>query len=284
MQIDQLSRLKAWFDTYTRSFLTGEAHKDSALVLKIEHTERVCNNICHLGRSLDLTDGHMRIAEAIGLFHDIGRFVQYRRYRTFNDRKSANHAALGVDVLNETSVLDSLFIDEKATIIEAVRFHNAPALPGNKPQESTVFMRLIRDADKLDIWKVFADYYRSHQRPEPAIVQHLPDLPTWEADIVNALTEKRMAKFQDMKSLNDFKLLQLSWVFDLHFSETFIQAKKRGDLATIAQSLPDDRAVRLATASVMEQLAQMGKPDPGTGPRACPDQMRKESRPGGPGF
>ena len=88
----------------------------------------------------------------------------------------------------------------------------------------------------------------------------------------------------DQLSLNDFKLLQLSWVFDLHFSETFIQAKKRGDLATIAQSLPDDRAVRLATASVMEQLAQMGKPDPGTGPRACPDQMRKESRPGGPGF
>ena len=138
-----------------------------------------------------------------------------------------------------------------------------------------VFLRLTRDADKLDIWKVFADYYRHHQQPEPAIVQHLPDLPTWEANIVNALIEKRMAKFQDMKSLNDFKLLQLSWVFDLHFYETFIQAKQRGDLATIAQSLPNDRAVRLATARVMEQLAQMGKPDPGAGRRACPDQREK---------
>ncbi|MBC2744491.1 MAG: HD domain-containing protein [Desulfosarcina sp.] len=262
MQIDQLSRLRAWFDTYTRSFLTGETVKDSPLVLKIEHTARVCDNICHLGRSIDLTDGQMRIAEAIGLFHDVGRFMQYRRYRTFNDRKSANHAALGIDVLKETAVLDSLPADEKTMIVDAVRFHNAPALPGNKPPETMVFMRLIRDADKLDIWKVFADYYRHRQHPEPAIVQHLPDLPVWDENIVKAITEKHVAKFKDMKSLNDFKLLQLSWVFDLHFSETFIQAKQRGDLATIARSLPDADAVRHAIASVMDQLEKMGMPNP----------------------
>lgn len=259
METNQLTRLKMWFDAYTRSFLTGDAIKDSPLVLKIEHTERVGRNICHLGRSIDLTEDRMRTAEAVGLLHDVGRFAQYRRYRTFNDGKSVNHAALGIEVLKEDRILDGLSDDEKDIIIDAVGFHNAPALPVHKHTESMVFMRLIRDADKLDIWKVFADYYRHDRAPEPAIVQHLADLPQWDENIINAITEKRTANFQDMKCLNDFKLLQLSWVFDLHFPETSVQARQRGDLSAIAGSLPDADAVRQAVASVMEWVDRQGQ-------------------------
>lgn len=111
-----------------------------------------------------------------------------------------------------------------------------------------------KNADRQSIGKVFADYYRHHRRPESAIVQHLPDLPTWEESIVDAIVEKRMASFQDMKSLNDFKLLQLSWVFDLYFPEALVQAKKRGDLAAIARSLPDDRILRHAIGIISDQL------------------------------
>lgn len=34
MQTDQVTRLKAWFETYTRSFLTGETPIDAPLELK----------------------------------------------------------------------------------------------------------------------------------------------------------------------------------------------------------------------------------------------------------
>lgn len=261
MQPDHVIRLRAWFDSYARSFMTGEGPQDSPLELKIGHTARVCDNICLLGRSIGLTDGQLCLAETIGLFHDLGRFEQYRRYRTFNDRQSTNHAALGIDVLNRTAVLDTLPAGEKAMIIDAIRFHNAPRLPANRPPGSLVFMRLIRDADKLDIWKVFADYYRYRQRPEPAIVQHLPDLPTWENKIVKAISEKRMARFQDMKSLNDFKLLQLSWVFGLYYTETSVQAKKRGDLAAIARSLPDHRTLRRAVGIISDRLEEAVSPE-----------------------
>lgn len=251
---EHLVRLKAWFDTYTGSFLTGDTAKDSPLLLKIAHTARVCGNIHRLGRSIDLSGEQLRTARAVGLLHDIGRFVQYRRYRTFNDGQSANHAALGIDVLQKANRLDPLSVDEQAVILDAIRFHNAPALPTNKPPASMVFMRLIRDADKLDIWKVFADYYRRSQLPESAIAHHLPDRPTWNQKIVTALLEKRLAKFQDMRTLNDFKLLQLSWVFDLHFLESMVQARTRGDLAAIAASLPDDQALQEALAGVMKRL------------------------------
>jgi hypothetical protein len=253
MQIEELTRLKTWFDTYARSFLTGDAELDNPLTVKIQHTARVCDNIVRLARSVGMPAGKLRLAEAIGLFHDIGRFEQYRRYRTFNDRKSANHAALGIDVLRANAVMDSLPPDEMTVIIDAVRFHNAPVLPVDRPSESLLGMRLIRDADKLDIWKLFADYYHS-PNGDPTIIQHMPDRPACNENILRAIEEKRMARLKDMKSLNDFKLLQLSWVFDLNFRETFVQAMRRGDLATIARTLPGDDRIRRAIETVMDRL------------------------------
>lgn len=257
MQIGQLSQIKSWFDTYTQSFLTGDPSKDSPLILKIDHTDRVCSNICILGRALGLSDSHLRLAETVGLLHDVGRFEQLRRFGTFDDRQSVNHAALGIEVLKKNAVLENLEADEQAMVMDAVRFHNAPELPNRRLPANLLFMHLIRDADKLDIWKLFADYFRADQPPDPTIVQHLPDHPSWEEAIIEAITQKRMARFQDMKSLNDFKLLQLSWVFDLNFQETSIQAKKRGDLTTIATSLPDAPAVQRAVDATMQRLDEL---------------------------
>jgi hypothetical protein len=260
MQMTHLKRLKAWFETYSKSFLTNNTAKDGPLLLKIEHTARVCKNIQRLARSIDLEDGDRRVAEAVGLFHDVGRFEQFSRYRTFNDRQSVNHATLGIDVLRQKAVLADLAEDEQAIIMDAVRFHNAPALPAERPPTSMVFMRLIRDADKLDIWKVFADYFRCGQLPEPAIVQHLPDVPTWREAVVDALVRGRKAEYHDMRSLNDYKLLQISWVFELYFRETAVLARQRGDVATIARSLPDDPILDRAVAAVMKRLEETNQP------------------------
>ena len=57
---------------------------------------------------LNLSEGQLRIAEAAGLMHDLGRFKQYRRYRTFNDRRSVNHASLGVRIMRRNHILQDL--------------------------------------------------------------------------------------------------------------------------------------------------------------------------------
>ena len=254
MHSDHLATLQSWFTGYSESFLSGDTNLDSPLVLKIDHTFRVCSNIRLLAQSIGLADGHLCIAEAVGLLHDVGRFEQYRRYGTFNDRRSVNHAVLGIDIVRQEELLEDLAADERGMIVEAVRFHNAQALPANRKQPCLDFLRLIRDADKLDIWKVFADCFRHGEPLEAAIVQHLDDRPVWEAAMVEAIVQKRVAKFSAMKSINDFKLLQLSWVFDLNFPETFGQARKRGDLAAIAATLPDAPAVNQAVSVVMSHL------------------------------
>lgn len=239
MQADQLNRLKAWFSEYSSAFLTGDTNVDSPLVLKIDHTRRVCDNIRRLAVAVHAGNGHVNLAEAVGLCHDVGRFEQYRRYATFNDRVSVNHGALGIEVLQAEQALATLTDVEKTIIIDAVRFHNARALPTRRFGGSMLFMRLIRDADKLDIWKIFADYFRESAHPVAAVVQHLPESPTWSASIVAAIMDGVLANFSDMRSLNDFKLLQLSWVFDLQFAESARISLERDDLDVIAAALPD---------------------------------------------
>ena len=260
MDSNQFAALQSWFEGYSRSFLTGDSIKYKPLTLKIDHTHRVHSNIRLLAQSIGLAGSCLCIAEAIGLLHDTGRFEQYRQYGTFNDKRSVNHAALGIDVVEQAGILDDLAEDERGLIVEAIRFHNAPSLPSRRPPRSLTFMRLVRDADKLDIWKVFADFYRSDHPPEAAIVQHLADQPVWEPAIVQAIMQKRLARFSEMKSINDFKLLQLSWVFDLNFPETFTQAQRRTDLAVIAGTLPDAPELKRAVSVVMDRLEEKGRP------------------------
>jgi len=257
MNSNQLDDMHSWFDDYTKSFLTGNALEDGPLVLKIDHTQRVCGNMRLISKSLGMDDEQVRIADAIGLFHDVGRFEQFRRFRTFSDRQSINHAVLGVEILERYGVLQDLGPRVQHVVAQAVHAHNAPRLPSGRNSAELPFMRLIRDADKLDIWKVFGDIYRSGQPIDAALVHDLPDLPTCSAVIVAAVMKKQPARFGDIRCRNDFKLCQLSWVFDLNLRETFVQAKKRGDLKAIALALPNDPATVKAIAAVMVHLDEM---------------------------
>ena len=94
-------------------------------------------------------------------------------------------------------------------------------------------MRLLRDADKIDIWKVVIDYYHKRDKNPNSIVEiGLPDNPVFSQKIIEALNKSRIARMQDLKTLNDFKLLQISWVFDLNFIPSFKAVKSRKYIIT----------------------------------------------------
>ncbi len=254
MQTETVESLTTWFDQYTHSFLSGDAEEDSPLVIKIEHTQRVRDNIRELADRIGLEPEKILLAETVALFHDLGRFEQYRDYHSYSDARSINHALKSVEVLEKNGVLNSLSAGEQKIVIDAVRVHNAPALPGEDTQGALLFMRLIRDADKLDIWKVIADYIRQDAPLDPVIFHHLPDLPDCSPKIIASIMQKRMALVKDIRCINDFKLLQLSWIYDLNFPATTALAKERGDMAVIAGSLPDADDIQRAVTGIMADL------------------------------
>ena len=72
------------------------------------------------------------------------------------------HCLLGLDVLNRTKVLEALDETEKHLIEKAIEYHGRKHLPENLDGQCLFFSKLIRDADKLDIFLVVIDLYTQY--------------------------------------------------------------------------------------------------------------------------
>jgi hypothetical protein len=95
MEHSDLARLQSWFANYVSGFFTGSDELDRVFKLKQMHTERVCFTIRRLGKALQLSSRDLLLAEVAALLHDVGRFSQFARYRTFRDKDSTHHGRLG---------------------------------------------------------------------------------------------------------------------------------------------------------------------------------------------
>lgn len=247
MNRKHLTYLKKWFTDYVADFYTDDPVNNSTIRLKEKHTEGVCRNMIFLGNALGLSDQDIILAEIMGLFHDIGRFKQYAVYGTFKDMDSENHAMLGLRQMAAHKVLAGCNRDEKRWIAKAIAFHNTMTIPEDQDERTLLFIRLLRDADKLDIWRVFIDYYKVRDKQLNAAVEiGLPDDPAFSPSVIAALNNGRFARIQDLKTLNDFKLLQISWVFDLNFIPSFRAVKEREYIEKIEATLPNFKEITAA--------------------------------------
>lgn len=255
MEQSHLELLQEWFAGFTGSFQSPDREEQRNIGLKEEHTWKVCANIERIAREEGLDGGRAALAEAVALFHDIGRFPQYRRYKTFKDSASVNHAQLGAGILVQGGVLDKLPRNEQINIITGVRNHNAFAIPLGLEPESALFLSLVRDADKLDIWRVFLDFYRLPEEERASAVSlGFPDVPECSPQVLNSVCRGELAQLAWVKSLNDFKLLQLSWVYDLNFAASFRMLDERDYINGLAMTLPHHEDILRAVAAVREFL------------------------------
>lgn len=240
----ELSKLKDWFSVYTSSFFTSDEEDNRNLRLKIEHTHHVCENIIRIARALVLSAKDLCLAEAIALFHDIGRFPQYDTYRTFEDSRSVNHGVLGAETLSQSGMLRGLPRRESSLILKAVRFHNVFALPAMDDGQIRFFVKLIRDADKLDILRVFIDYYESPvEQRASATAFGLPDTPEYSKEVLARLRQREKVSYASLKTLNDFKLMNLSWTYALHFAASYRLLQERGYVERIIDHLPNEEEI-----------------------------------------
>ncbi len=254
MNTSALDTLKQQFSDYATTFI-DPGTDTGPHVLKRDHTFRVCGEIVGIGEALGLSEPDLILAQAIALLHDIGRFEQFKRYGTFLDAASANHALLGVEVIKAQHLLAPLPPEERRLIIDAVRFHNAADLPGDRDDRTLFFMALIRDADKLDIWQVVIDHYLDHGKKSGKFIElGLEDRGGYSPGAFQALFQRRFVRSAAIEQLNDFKLMQISWVFDLNFAPTFERVKARQYIEKIASTMPQCPELSTALDHVFDHM------------------------------
>lgn len=151
-------RAVAAFDAYTADY----DRTDEKIKLKVDHTYRVAALSERIGRSIGLEGQALDLAWTIGLLHDVGRFEQLRRYGTFVDADSIDHAQFGADILFQDGEITNYLADdtpkEILQLIEtAVRSHSLYRIAEDMDEQTRMYCHILRDADKIDIMRVNVD-------------------------------------------------------------------------------------------------------------------------------
>ncbi|OOM75926.1 HD domain protein [Clostridium puniceum] len=243
MEHELLKEYYNWFNSYVKKFYGEDSLVNQNIELKETHTLKVAKHAVNIAKSLNLTEEEVNTAEIIGLFHDIGRFEQFRTYRTFRDAISENHATLGIKILEEHKILEKLDDSRQRIIIKAISLHNIKELPSNLNEEKSLFCKLIRDADKLDIFRIIIEYERERQNnPNPAI-DNLPFTPEYNKELLKDILLGRKISNNSLKNYNDRKLYELSWISDLNFPFSFNYINEKKVMETLINCLPQNEEI-----------------------------------------
>jgi putative nucleotidyltransferase with HDIG domain len=191
-----------------------------------------------IAMSLGLPIEMIELADTAGLLHDIGRFEQFTQYKTFVDHRSIDHAKLGATILKEQKVLADLDEETAGCILYAIEHHNRYDIPSDCPERDITALKILRDADKIDILRIMTEFFDGEEKREmSALTAGLKSTGPASREICDAIETRRTARVRDVKNLNDLKLFYLSWVFDLHFPYTISIFRERGYLDRIENSI-----------------------------------------------
>lgn len=255
MTQEQLEQLKKWFYSYVATFYGDDELTNNNIKLKENHTRRMCADTSIIAEGLKLNQQQKLIAQTISLFHDVGRFEQFMKYHTYNDVGTENHSLLALKVLGGKKILDCLDKKEKEIIETAIRFHGEKELPGGLEEKTELFAKLIRDIDKLDIYRVMIDSLDGFRKnPEKAMATlGFAEKDKYSAHIVQAVLDNKTVGYEKIKSLNDMIIVMLGWIMDINFVPTLKEIKKRKLLEQLAAFLPDAQDIRKVVKHVQRQ-------------------------------
>jgi hypothetical protein len=119
----------------------------------------------------------------------------------------------------------------------------------------------LRDADKLDIWRLVIDYYYAKEgEKNHAISVGFKDSPGVSSEVSDDVCNRRIVHSKHLRNLNDFKLLQMGWVFDLNFVPTFQTVARRRYIDRLRAVLPStpefDRAYSVVRSYLDDHRAK----------------------------
>jgi hypothetical protein len=238
MPAGDLPRLSSWFRAYVAAFCTRDPGAAPVYRMKAAHTGRVRLHMRRLAAEAGLAGRGLELAQMAGLLHDVGRFEQYLRYRTFRDGESEHHGRLSVRVIRDHRLLTGIPAAEQRRVLGAVAHHNEARLRPLADPAAFFLLKLLRDADKLDILKMAAARTNGRRRPGPLTDLNVSADGPCSPDVVAALQAGRLVPIAKVRSKRDALLFFLSWVFDLNFPAAFRQVLAAGWFDRLAAALP----------------------------------------------
>lgn len=191
--------------------------------IKVKHMYRVAENSKKIAKALSLTEEEIKLAELIGLLHDIGRFEQYQ-IKTREEREKFDHGKAGVRILKKDNNIRK-YINESQyddIIYTAIEEHNQYTLTKGLSKDKEQFAKIIKDADKMDLlYEANYVYWQEKERIKQIEQGRLSE------KMLEDFYQRRLANTKNRISQTDQILRYASYVFDFHFSYSLKIVKEK---------------------------------------------------------
>lgn len=201
---------------------------DIAIIRKFYHSYRVMDFCMLLAKYNNFNDDDTNIAILVGLLHDYSRFEQWTNYKTYSDIKSIDHGNLATErlfkdreILNYCENIE--YYDE---IYDAIKYHNKYSYPEYLSEHNKLLCKIIRDADKLDIFRVMEE----DDFKNIFIGMYNKDTLDYEEisqNVYNNLINNKCVLIKDRKTQIDCWGCIIGFIFDLNFKTSLEYIKEK---------------------------------------------------------
>ena len=203
------TRLEKAFDNYVSNYDMNVRQ----INFKYYHSYRVKDLMKKLAIDLNLSKKEIEVAEVIGLLHDIGRFEQIRKYGECSDvRTGIDHADESCIYLFDEGHIKDFYDDEKyyEIIKDAIKNHNKYIIDKKLCGKNLLFTKMIRDTDKIDIYKVLSEEYT-----------YTYDIKEINKEVLDTFNKKKTIDTHMKITKTDTVYTYFAFVYDINFKESF---------------------------------------------------------------
>lgn len=206
-----------------KKFLDKYRNQDTlGFNLKVVHTYHVVDNARKIALELGLSDEDIKLAELIAILHDIGRFEELNFLNKF-DSVGFDHASYGVKMLFEDNLIKDFIDDDRydEIIKIAINNHSRLFIQEGLDDRSLLHAKIIRDADKLDNFRVKKD--EKIEAIFPGKVKNKEDMENSKLSdkVYETVKNRKCVDIHDRITLLDYWICVLAFIFDLNFKESY---------------------------------------------------------------
>lgn len=209
-----------------KKYLDDYDLENGSIKLKVIHTYKVVEKSEYIARNLNLSDEDICLAKVIALLHDIGRFEQIKTFGSFDD-KNIEHAEYGVKVLFDENLIRKFIEDDSYDdlIYKAIYNHNKLQIEDGLDERTLLHSKIIRDADKLDNFRVkaedkFEDMFPKIYNADTVFYE------TISPKVYNDFLAHKCIRLNDRKTILDYWLCIIAFIYDLNFDVSLRYVKE----------------------------------------------------------
>ena len=244
--------VKKEFNNFVNQY---DNQSDLGFNLKVVHTMHVVENAKMISSKMNLSEEDAKLAQLIAYLHDIGRFEELKETKEF-DSARFDHAMHGSKMLFERNYIRKFIANDTydKIIKKAIENHSKLKIEEGLAERELQHARIIRDADKLDNFRVKKEEKIEEIFPGKVTkIEEINDLLISEK-VYETVLKNECVDVNDRIYPLDYFICILAFTFDINFKETFKIIKENDYINVLIDKF---NYTNTDTANKMEEIRKI---------------------------